>query len=244
MVSTGERVGTPDERVGNRDADVDDGGAAGADAAPENASDATGEADEADEAKGSDETGRTDDARGRDGAEGTDGATRSVHRRILAGAAVLLTVALLAAGAGLFVKARQLRDTPATDNLALTDSAATTRVIGDVSNALGTVFSYGPRETDATKESAKRYLDGKALQQYAALFGQVEKQAREQELTLTTHVVRAGVTRLTGTGAHLLVFLDQVYERRGRAATTAAAQLSVTAELRGGHWRIVDIAAR
>ncbi|MER6500565.1 hypothetical protein ABT218_14500 [Streptomyces sp. NPDC001455] len=231
MVST-------DERVGNRDADVDDGSAAGADAAPGNASDETVGAGEADGAKGSDKTGRTDDAKG------PDGATRSVHRRILAGAAVLLTVALLAAGAGLFVKARQLRDTPATDNLALTDSAATTRVIGDVSNALGTVFSYGPRETDATKESAKRYLDGKALQQYAALFGQVEKEARDQELTLTTHVVRAGVTRLTGTGAHLLVFLDQVYERRGRAATTAAAQLSVTAELRGGHWRIVDIAAR
>ncbi|MFE1408081.1 hypothetical protein ACFW5D_31590 [Streptomyces sp. NPDC058770] len=250
MVSTDERVGTPDERVGNRDADVDDRGAAGADAAPGNASDETVGAGEADGAKGSDKTGRTEDAKGPDGADGTDdakgpdGATRSVHRRILAGAAVLLTVALLAAGAGLFVKARQLRDTPATDNLALTDSAATTRVIGDVSNALGTVFSYGPRETDATKESAKRYLDGKALQQYAALFGQVEKEARDQELTLTTHVVRAGVTRLTGTGAHLLVFLDQVYERRGRAATTAAAQLSVTAELRGGHWRIVDIAAR
>ncbi|MFF9320059.1 hypothetical protein ACF1BP_18740 [Streptomyces sp. NPDC014735] len=242
MVSTDERVGTPDERIGNRDADVDDGNAAGASAVPGNDSDETvgaGEADEADEAKGSEETDGTNGAKGPDGA-----APRTVRRRVLAGTAVLLTVALLAAGAGLLVEARQLRDTPATDNLALTDSAATTRVVGDVSNALGTVFSYGPRETDATKESAKRYLGGKALQQYAALFGQVEKQARDQELTLTTHVVRAGVTRLTGTGAHLLVFLDQVYERRGRAATTAAAQLSVTAELRGGHWRIVDIDAR
>ncbi|MFF9400632.1 hypothetical protein [Streptomyces sp. NPDC014744] len=241
MVSTDERVGTPDERIGNRDADVDDGNAAGAGAGavPGNDSDETVGAGEADEAKGSEEADGTNGAKGPDGA-----APRTVRRRVLAGTAVLLTVALLAAGAGFLVEARQLRDTPATDNLALTDSAATTRVVGDVSNALGTVFSYGPRETDATKESAKRYLGGKALQQYAALFGQVEKQARDQELTLTTHVVRAGVTRLTGTGAHLLVFLDQVYERRGRAATTAAAQLSVTAELRGGHWRIVDIDAR
>ncbi|NEE58032.1 hypothetical protein G3M55_77490, partial [Streptomyces sp. SID8455] len=84
-------------------------------------------------------------------------------------------------------------------------------------------------------------LAGKALQQYAALFGQVEKQAADQKLTLTTHVVRAGVTRLTGSSAHLLVFLDQVYERRGRPATTASAQLSVTAELRDGQWRIVEI---
>ncbi|MFF4094996.1 hypothetical protein ACFYYY_14315 [Streptomyces sp. NPDC001834] len=233
MVSTDERVEDPGaeavdtcprptdaEAEARADPHADAGGETGADPM------VGGGADEAEEAAAPDRRPRT------------------VRRRFLAGAAVLLAVALLAAGAGLLFKARQLRDTPAADNLALTDTAATARVVGDVSNALGTVFSYGPRDTGATKESARRYLGGKALQQYAALFGQVEKQARDQELTLTTRVVKAGVTRLTGTGAHLLVFLDQVHERRGRPATTAAAQLSVTAELRGGHWRIVDIAAR
>ncbi|HEY9438039.1 MAG TPA: hypothetical protein VIS29_05195 [Streptomyces sp.] len=156
----------------------------------------------------------------------------------------VLVVALLAAGGGLFLRGQQLRDTPATSNRALTDTAATTRVAGDISDALGKVFSYSPQATAATKESAKHLLAGKALQQYAALFGQVEKQARDQKLTLTSHVVRAGVTRLTGDSAHLLVFLDQVYAREGRAATTAAAQLSVTAELRGGRWQIVDITSR
>ncbi|MBK3587395.1 hypothetical protein ACIPM5_03120 [Streptomyces microflavus] len=153
----------------------------------------------------------------------------------------LLTVALLATGGALFVEGQQLRDTPATANLALTDAGATTRVTGDVSNALGRIFSYGPDATALTKDAAREVLAGKALQQYAALFGQVEKQAADQKLTLTTHVVRAGVTRLTGSSAHLLVFLDQVYERRGRPATTASAQLSVTAELRDGQWRIVEI---
>ncbi|MFI5747850.1 hypothetical protein ACIBBE_18320 [Streptomyces sp. NPDC051644] len=176
-----------------------------------------------------------------DGTGGT-GESRPARRRSVA--AVLLVLALVAAGAGLFVRAQQLRDTPATDNLALTDTEATTRVAGDVSSALGKVFSYGPQDTAGTKESAKQLLGGKALQQYAALFGQVEKQSRDQKLTLTTHVVRAGVTRLSGTGAHLLVFLDQVYERQGKDPTTAAAQLSVTAELRNGHWQIVDIASR
>ncbi|MGW1226242.1 hypothetical protein [Streptomyces sp. NPDC001515] len=156
----------------------------------------------------------------------------------------LLAVVLLAAGAVLHVAGRQLRDTPATDNLALTDSAATTQVAGEVTNALGKVFSYGPGETAATKASAQRYLAGKALQQYAALFGQVEKQSADQKLTLTTHVVRAGVTRLTRDSAHLLVFLDQVYEREGKAASSAAAQLSVTARLREGHWTIVEIDPR
>ncbi|WP_371633972.1 hypothetical protein OG693_34230 [Streptomyces sp. NBC_01259] len=155
-----------------------------------------------------------------------------------------LVAALLVAGGGLFVMGRQLRDTPATSNAALTDSEATTRVAGDVTNALGKVFSYSPSATAVTKESAKQLLAGKALQQYAALFGQVEKQAADQKLTLTTHVVRAGVTRLTDDSAHLLVFLDQVYERRGKTASTAAAQLSVTAQLRDGRWTIVEITSR
>ncbi|MFJ3251660.1 hypothetical protein ACIPK9_02120 [Streptomyces sp. NPDC086771] len=158
--------------------------------------------------------------------------------------AAVLVVALLATGGALFAQGRALRDTPATSNRALTDSEATTRVAGDVSNALGKVFSYSPQATGVTKESAKQLLAGKALQQYAALFGQVEKQAADQKLTLTTHVVRAGVTRLSDDSAHLLVFLDQVYEREGKPATTAAAQLSVTAQLRDGHWTVVEITAR
>lgn len=154
---------------------------------------------------------------------------------------VLLTVALIATGAALYAEGRQLRDTPATANLALTDAEATVRVTGDVSSALGKIFSYGPGATAVTRAAAKEVLAGKALQQYAALFGQVERQSTDQKLTLTTEVVRAGVTRLTGSSAHLLVFLDQVYERRGRAPTTASAQLTVTAELRDGRWWIVEI---
>ncbi|WP_329235717.1 hypothetical protein OG488_32690 [Streptomyces sp. NBC_01460] len=166
---------------------------------------------------------------------------RAAWRR---GLAAVLAAALLATGAVLLVEARQLRDTPATSNRALTDTAETTRVVGDVSSALGKVFSYSPQGTAATKEAAKRLLAGEALRQYAALFGQVEKQAADQKLTLTSQAVRAGVTRLGPRSAHLLVFLDQVYEREGKAATTAAAQLSVTAELRGSRWVIVDITSR
>ncbi|MFJ4574056.1 hypothetical protein ACIP4W_21965 [Streptomyces sp. NPDC088846] len=178
-------------------------------------------------------------AAGEDGADLPESGRR--WPRVVAAA---LAVALLAAGGGLFAAGRQVRDTPAASNRALTDSAATTRVAGDVSNALGKVFSYSPQATGLTKEAAKQLLAGRALQQYAALFGQVEKQAADQKLTLTTHVVRAGVTRLTEDSAHLLVFLDQVYEREGRPATTAAAQLSVTAELRDGHWTVVEITSR
>ncbi|MFE3944020.1 hypothetical protein ACFXPV_19405 [Streptomyces sp. NPDC059118] len=178
------------------------------------------------------------------GADEGSARTPEPARRWPRAVAAVLAVALLATGGALFAQGRALRDTPATSNRALTDSEATTRVAGDVSNALGKVFSYSPQATGVTKESAKQLLAGKALQQYAALFGQVEKQAADQKLTLTTHVVRAGVTRLTDDSAHLLVFLDQVYEREGKPATTAAAQLSVTAQLRDGHWTVVEITAR
>ncbi|MGQ4729167.1 hypothetical protein ACUN3E_16075 [Streptomyces sp. Ju416(a)] len=173
-------------------------------------------------------------------ADPQDGADESRRRwpRMLG---ALLTVALIATGGALYAEGRQLRDTPATANLALTDAEATTRVTGDVSSALSKVFSYGPGTTATTQAAAKEVLAGKALQQYAALFGQVERQSADQKLTLTTEVVRSGVTRLTDDSAHLLVFLDQVYERRGRTPTTASAQLTVVAELRDGRWWIVEI---
>ncbi|EGE40521.1 hypothetical protein SACT1_1151 [Streptomyces sp. ACT-1] len=198
------------------------------------ATDGTGQADNAGTAGTADGTGRTGTVEAADAVD----ASRRRWPRVLG---ALLAVALIAAGGALYAEGRQLRDTPATANLALTDAEATVRVTGDVSSALGKIFSYGPGSTAATRAAAKEVLAGKALQQYAALFGQVERQSADQKLTLTTEVVRAGVTRLTGSGAHLLVFLDQVYERRGRAPTTASAQLTVTAELRDGRWWIVEI---
>jgi Mce-associated membrane protein len=157
---------------------------------------------------------------------------------------VAVVLALLLGGVLLLVRAGQLTGAPAAGNRALADTEATARVTGDVSNALTEVFSYRPGDTAATRESARELLAGRAARQYAELFGQVEKRAAEQKLTLTTHVVRAGVTRLTGNSARLLVFLDQVSQRQGAAPATAPAQLSVTAELADGRWRIVDIASR
>ncbi|ORT55693.1 hypothetical protein [Streptomyces sp. CB03238] len=156
----------------------------------------------------------------------------------------LVLLALLACTAGLLLRTQQLTDAPALRNRALTDTEATARVVGEVSGALRHVFSYGPEDTTATRQAARRLLAGKAARQYETLFGQVEQRAAQQRLTLTTHVVRAGVTRLDDHGAHLLVFLDQVAQRAGKPATTVAAQLSVTAERREGGWRIVDIRSR
>jgi Mce-associated membrane protein len=156
-----------------------------------------------------------------------------------------LALVLALAGGALTVRTARLRDDPAAANRALVDTTATTRVIGDVSNALTKIFSYSYADTAATDQAARDVLAGKAYTAYQALFAQVVRQAPAQGLTVTTRVVRAGVTRLSGGTAQLLVFLDQVITRRNdQSGTAAAAQLSVTAQLRDGHWRITDIQSR
>ncbi|MFE4856968.1 hypothetical protein [Streptomyces sp. NPDC056670] len=175
-----------------------------------------------------------------DAVEGAAPPANRLRRALTLGCVLVL----LLAGAGLLFQARQLTHTPATANRALTDAPATTRVIGDVSNTLGKVFSYAGQDTSATEQAAKELLSGRAASQFASLYGELRQRAADQKLSLTTHVVRAGVTRLTRDRAELLVFLDQRAQRGTSAATTAAAQLSITAQLDDGHWQITDIRAR
>ncbi|GGU98450.1 membrane protein [Kitasatospora herbaricolor] len=156
----------------------------------------------------------------------------------------LLLVLLLAAGGGFLRLGAQLRGSADTADLALTDPAAAARVTGDVGTALSKVFSYRPTDTEATAGAAQELLDAPAAEQYGALMAELRQRVTEQKLTLTTRVVRTGVVRLTADRAQLLVFLDQVAQREGSAATVAPAQLSVSARLDGGHWRITDLKAR
>jgi Mce-associated membrane protein len=159
-------------------------------------------------------------------------------------AGVAVIAVLLLTGGGLGLAAQQLKDPAASGNHALTDTDATSQVTGDVSDALSRVFAYTPDDTQSTAQAARDLLEGAAAQQYQKLFAQIRQQVAAQQLTLSTRVVRAGVVSLTGDRARLLVFLDQTAQRAGATATSAAAQLSVTAHLVGGHWRITDLKAR
>ncbi|MEV8314679.1 hypothetical protein AB0Q95_10950 [Streptomyces sp. NPDC059900] len=156
----------------------------------------------------------------------------------------LVLAALLLTGGTLLVLTDRTADAPGADNRALTDSERTRRVIADISDALTTVFTYTPDDLATTERRAHDVLRGKAAKDYRALFGKLRRQAAEQKLSLTTQVVRAGAVELTGDTAQLLVFLDQRAKRKGAKATTAAAQLSITARLHDGHWTITDIKAR
>ena len=177
-----------------------------------------------------------------------------LRKAALAGTAAVLVLG----GCGFFYAAHQLRSEAPARNQALTDTEATTRVAGDVGNALARVFSYTPDGTAAAERSASTVLDGRAARQYETLFAQVRDDLADQRVTLSTRAVRTGVIELDGGRARLLVFLDQTShkgkgkgkgegEGKGKGdaeAATAAAQLTVTARLDGDQWRIVDIKAR
>lgn len=167
-----------------------------------------------------------------------------VRRNPRRAAAVAAIAALLLTGGGFGYAAQQLKSPAAARNHALTDTGATSRLTGDVSSTLGRIFAYTPEDTRSAEQAAHDSLEGAAAGQYRKLFAQIRDQVPSQRLTLSTRVVRAAVVSLTGDRARLLVFLDQTAQRAGAAPTTAAAQLSVSAHLVGGHWKIDHLTAR
>ncbi|MBB5078172.1 hypothetical protein [Nonomuraea endophytica] len=156
--------------------------------------------------------------------------------------AALVAVAVALLGTGVAVRAAAPAPDVAVGNRALLDRAGTTRVAGDVSNALARIFTYSPAEIEATELAARDSLEGRAAAEYTRLIAQIRRDVVTQQATLTTRVVRAGVVALTGDTARLLVFLDQTATRSGKSAGPAvAAQLTVNARLRDDRWRITEI---
>lgn len=151
---------------------------------------------------------------------------------------------LLLAGSAFFYGAHHLRSTPSAQNRALTDTATTERVSGEVGDGLARIFSYTPTGADATERSARSVLAGRAARQYGDLFAQLRANLETQKITLSTQAVRTGVIELDGKTARLLILLDQTSRRDEGATTSAAAQLTVTAQFQGDRWQIVDIKAR
>ncbi|MFC6880595.1 MULTISPECIES: hypothetical protein [Actinomadura] len=155
-----------------------------------------------------------------------------------------IALALLLAGVAVMAVRSGGGEEEPSDRSAL-DGVATNLVTGDVSSALTQVFTYTATDTATAERAAAEKLTGSAAAQYRTVFGQVKRQAPAQRVALSTRVVRAGVTSLTGDTARLLVFLDQTTTRAGAAAPApAAAQLAVTATRRDGHWLISDIRSR
>jgi Mce-associated membrane protein len=162
---------------------------------------------------------------------------KRVPTAVVAGVAALATVLALWAG----LAAHELRTGGPAANRALTDVAATEAVIHAVTEAVETVFSYEYRDTARTREAARGLLVGAAVEQYEALFAEVERQAPERRTVLSTAVRSVGVVELRDDRANLLVFVDQQIVRGDGTHTSGASQLSITAVRDGDAWRIEDI---
>ncbi|WP_328607265.1 hypothetical protein OG943_46585 [Amycolatopsis sp. NBC_00345] len=156
-----------------------------------------------------------------------------------------MAVVLAAAGAWFTLEAHAAATSAATTNQALTDVNATADVTSAVSLALNKVFSYSYDKTDVTEKAAAVVLRGKARDSYDKLFADVLRMAPSQKIVLASRVSEVSVQQLDGNHAQLLAFLDQSATRADNGTTsTAAAQLSVTAERVDGSWVVTDLSPR
>ncbi|MFJ8863144.1 hypothetical protein ACIRD8_32545 [Streptomyces sp. NPDC102451] len=159
--------------------------------------------------------------------------------------AVLCAATLLlgAFAAWSFTSAAALRDEPGRQNTALTDIGSTSEVKGQITEAVGGVFSFTYASPGKSDLAARKYLTGKAVQQHKDMLAEVRAQAPKQKLVLTTTVTGSGVEFLDGDRARLLVFADQSNTRTGKEEETtyAAAMFAVDAVRRGDTWRIAAI---
>ncbi|SFW91558.1 hypothetical protein [Amycolatopsis australiensis] len=167
------------------------------------------------------------------------------RRRLLLPLLVAVSVLLAAAGVVFTVAARSAADDPAAANRALTDVGATAEVNSAVTLALNRIFSYSYDRTDVTAQAARDVLRGDARTTYDRLFAQVKEKAPAQKLVLTTRVTSSAVQEVRDGRARLLVFLDQSATRAdNNSSSSAAAQLSVTAEREGNAWKITGLTPR
>jgi Mce-associated membrane protein len=133
-------------------------------------------------------------------------------------------------------------DDEATRNAALTDTARTSELKGNITKAVNAVFSVNYADLGANQDAAGKYLTGAAVGQHRDMLKGVRDKAPKQKLVLTTTVTDSGVERIEGDRARVLVYADQRNTRTDKDETTyAAAMFAVDVVQQGGTWKISDI---
>lgn len=166
---------------------------------------------------------------------------RSKGQRQISVAIVLAVVAVVLAGLAVFFRG-QADDLESGDtNTALTDSAATSQIKGQLTTAIKQTFSYNYTDLDSTEKAVKENLVGKALCEYNLLFGQVKEYAPKQKIVLDTTVRELALVRIDGDRAEALVYIDQLSTRVDVNKTVAVGgQFAVQAAKQGDHWKITE----
>jgi Mce-associated membrane protein len=158
--------------------------------------------------------------------------------------AVAVVIALLGAGTAAFggVRAHALAAAADPGNHAVVDQAATRAVIQQVGQAVETVYSYDYRHLKSGYDAGAQVVTGEFASTYQKRFKQVKEQAAKNELTLTALVDTAGVQKLHGGAATLLVFVDQTATAGGgKQRVHRGSSLLVHARKVHGTWKIAQV---
>jgi Mce-associated membrane protein len=162
---------------------------------------------------------------------------RAATRRLVAFAvaAVLSVAVAVLVGVGAWTTMHS----GARSNEAFTDTGETAAVVGQVANAITTVYSYDYRDLGATDNAARSVVTGRFVDEFERVFGPVKQLAPQQQAVLHTTVPAAGVTLMQGNRATLLMMVNQTGTRGpGQQPTGAAARLVVDAQKVDGRWKI------
>jgi len=161
--------------------------------------------------------------------------------RLLVGVAVV-AVLLVCASVVLAVGAFTARTSGPLANKAFLDTGQTAELVGQMTSAMTTVYSYNYTTLPANEAAAKGLVTGKFADEFARVFEPVKQLAPQEQAVLKSTVPAAGVILLQGDRARLLMMVDQTGTRgTAKEPTGATARLVVDAQKVDGRWKIAGV---
>ena len=129
-----------------------------------------------------------------------------------------------------------------TANQAFVDAGDTAEVVGQVTGAIVSVYSYDYRTLPQNEAAAKAVITGRFAHQFDKVFGPVKRLAPQQQSVVRTTVPAAAVSLLQGGRARLLMMVNQSGVRGpSQEETLLTSRLVVDAQKVDGQWKISEV---
>lgn len=154
----------------------------------------------------------------------------------------VVAVLLLAATTLLAVAWYSSRESGPLTNQAFADGARTSELVGQVTNAVVTVYSYDYTTLPENEAAAKAVITGDFTAEFDKTFQPVKDGATKQMTVLNTTVKAASVSQLQGDRARLLMMVDQTGTKGpAKEPTAASSRLAIDALWTDGRWKISGV---